>query len=57
MDTSAKTNTTATTADAAEEVVQLVSLYQKSKKIYPRSVKGRFVNWRWHCHDDDIGFA
>ena len=47
MDTSAKTNTTATTADAAEEVVQLVSLYQKSKKIYPRSVKGRFVNWRW----------
>jgi hypothetical protein len=24
-----------------------VSLYQKQKKIYPRAVKGRFVNWRW----------
>ena len=53
MDTSAKSGTAATAttvatpADAAEEVVELVSLYQKSKKIYPRSVKGRFVNWRW----------
>jgi hypothetical protein len=27
--------------------VQIVSLYQKQKKIYPRSVTGRFVNWRW----------
>ncbi len=23
------------------------SLYESAKKIYPRSVKGRFVNWRW----------
>ena len=26
---------------------ELVSLYQSSKKIYPRSVTGRFTNWRW----------
>jgi cytochrome c oxidase accessory protein FixG len=30
--------------DAAE---QIVSLYQSQKKIYPRSVSGRFVKWRW----------
>ena len=27
--------------------VQTVSLYESQKKIYPRSVTGRFVNWRW----------
>jgi len=26
---------------------ELVSLYQSSQKIYPRSVKGLFANWRW----------
>ncbi|HJV67656.1 cytochrome c oxidase accessory protein CcoG [Ideonella sp.] len=26
---------------------QTVSLYQASKKIYPRSVTGRFITWRW----------
>jgi cytochrome c oxidase accessory protein FixG len=31
--------------DAADEV--MVSLYEKSKKIYPRSVQGLFVKWRW----------
>ncbi len=25
----------------------MVSLYEARKKIYPRSVTGRFVNWRW----------
>jgi cytochrome c oxidase accessory protein FixG len=25
----------------------LVSLYEKQKKIYPRSVSGWFANWRW----------
>lgn len=25
----------------------MVSLYQSQKKIYPRSVEGLFVNWRW----------
>jgi hypothetical protein len=25
----------------------VVSLYQKQKKIYPRSVTGLFMNWRW----------
>jgi len=35
-------------APAADDAaVQIVSLYQKQKKIYPRSVTGRFVNWRW----------
>ncbi len=27
--------------------VQLVSLYQKHRKIYARSVTGLFVKWRW----------
>ncbi len=27
--------------------MQIVSLYQSQPKIYPRSVSGRFVNWRW----------
>ena len=26
---------------------QLVSLYEKQKKIYPRSVHGWFARWRW----------
>ena len=30
-----------------DAAVQIVSLYQAQKKIYPRSVTGRFVNWRW----------
>ncbi|MEY8877912.1 MAG: cytochrome c oxidase accessory protein CcoG [Leptothrix sp. (in: b-proteobacteria)] len=29
------------------EVVQTVSLYEKTRKIYPKSVSGRFVRWRW----------
>ena len=32
-------------AEADDEV--MVSLYQATKKIYPRSVKGVFANWRW----------
>jgi cytochrome c oxidase accessory protein FixG len=32
-------------ADAAQP--QLVSLYEKQKKIYPRSVSGWFARWRW----------
>ncbi len=28
-------------------VVQTVSLYEKHKKVYPRSVSGLFANWRW----------
>ncbi len=27
--------------------VQVVSLYQKQAKIYPRSVSGRYAQWRW----------
>lgn len=27
--------------------VHVVSLYEKQRKIYPRSVTGRFVAWRW----------
>jgi cytochrome c oxidase accessory protein FixG len=26
---------------------ELVSLYEKQKKVYPRSVKGWFARWRW----------
>jgi cytochrome c oxidase accessory protein FixG len=32
-------------SDGAEP--QLVSLYEKSPKIYPRAVAGRFARWRW----------
>ena len=27
--------------------IEMVSLYQATKKIYPRSVKGLFSRWRW----------
>ena len=37
----------AATAGGDNAAVQIVSLYQAQKKIYPRSVTGRFVNWRW----------
>jgi cytochrome c oxidase accessory protein FixG len=30
-----------------EPGVATVSLYQKQKRIYPRSVTGRFATWRW----------
>jgi cytochrome c oxidase accessory protein FixG len=29
------------------QTVQTVSLYEKHRKIYPRSVSGVFANWRW----------
>ena len=32
---------------AADAAVQIVSLYQAQKKIYPRAVSGRFAHWRW----------
>lgn len=32
---------------AAPGEPQLVSLYEKQKKIYPRSVSGWFARWRW----------
>ena len=31
-------------ADVAKDSVQVVSLYQKTRKIYPRSVTGQFAN-------------
>ena len=34
-------------APAAADDVELVSLYQAHKKIYPRSVSGLFSRWRW----------
>jgi cytochrome c oxidase accessory protein FixG len=33
--------------DAAEDDVQMVSLYAATQKIYPRSVQGIFAKWRW----------
>ena len=32
---------------AVEPEVEMVSLYAAHKKIYPKSVKGVFSNWRW----------
>ncbi|WKB55247.1 cytochrome c oxidase accessory protein CcoG [Eleftheria terrae] len=34
-------------APAEPAVGQVVSLYEKQQKIYPRSVTGWFMNWRW----------
>ena len=34
-----------TEVKAADE--ELISLYASHQKIYPRSVKGLFSNWRW----------
>ncbi len=31
----------------ADADVEMVSLYEAHKKIYPRNVAGRFNNWRW----------
>ena len=39
--------TTPSPTSPSEDTVQFVSLYQSQQKIYPRSVKGRFVSWRW----------
>ena len=33
--------------DRAERAAASVSLYEKQKKIYPRSVHGWFARWRW----------
>ncbi len=35
------------TSTTEQGAVKTVSLYQKSKKIYPRAVHGFFSNWRW----------
>jgi len=34
-------------APVAEEDVQMVSLYEATPKIYPRTVQGIFAKWRW----------
>jgi len=34
-------------AGAQPAVVHTISLYEKHKKVYPRSVSGLFANWRW----------
>jgi cytochrome c oxidase accessory protein FixG len=34
-------------AASSEEDVQMVSLYEATKKIYPRTVQGIFAKWRW----------
>ncbi|MFO1220998.1 MAG: cytochrome c oxidase accessory protein CcoG [Burkholderiaceae bacterium] len=39
-----KTTAAAESDDAATAVI---SLYQKHRKIYPRSVQGQFARWRW----------
>ena len=36
-----------TGAAAQDTSVQVVSLYQKTQKIYPRAVSGVFSHWRW----------
>jgi polyferredoxin len=41
----AEATTCAPSSDDA--ATQIVRLYQKQKKIYPRAVTGWFVAWRW----------
>jgi len=38
---------TASRRAAPEERADIVSLYQKQRKIYPRAVTGWFARWRW----------
>ena len=42
-----RTEPAATGPSADDTSVQIVSLYQAQKKIYPRAVTGWFVAWRW----------
>jgi cytochrome c oxidase accessory protein FixG len=37
----------ASAPDDEDAAASIVSLYQKTQKIYPRSVSGWFVRWRW----------
>jgi cytochrome c oxidase accessory protein FixG len=46
-DAVATTPDTAPAAAAADDTRELVSLYQKQKKLYPRAVSGWFAGWRW----------
>ena len=41
------TSNPTTSPAAAEAAIQTISLYAPSARIQPRSVKGRFVRWRW----------
>jgi cytochrome c oxidase accessory protein FixG len=34
-------------SDASGSQVEIVSLYEAQKKIYPRSISGLFARWRW----------
>ena len=34
-------------ASASQAAPEMASLYEAHQKIYPRSVSGRFTNWRW----------
>jgi len=45
--TDAPTDAPAIQPAADEAAVQMVSLYQLQKKIYPRAVSGIFAAWRW----------
>jgi cytochrome c oxidase accessory protein FixG len=37
----------ASAPDDEDAAVEVVSLYQKAQKIYPRAVSGWFIKWRW----------
>lgn len=41
------TSTGSASAAASDDSVQVISLYAKQEKIYPRSVDGWFFRWRW----------
>ncbi|MEY4754963.1 MAG: hypothetical protein RJA44_2638 [Pseudomonadota bacterium] len=45
--TTSGTPAPAAPASTTEPSVKVVSLYEKTKKIYPRAVAGLFVKWRW----------
>ncbi|MBQ0959446.1 cytochrome c oxidase accessory protein CcoG [Ideonella sp. 4Y11] len=40
-------NPQSASAPDGDSVEAVVSLYQKTKKIYPRAVSGLFIKWRW----------
>jgi cytochrome c oxidase accessory protein FixG len=42
-----KTPSAAAPGRGRDTVIEIVSLYEAQKKIYPRSVSGLFARWRW----------
>ena len=47
LPTASATGATPAAGAAADAAARTVSLYEKTKKIYPKAVTGLFIRWRW----------